>query len=124
MLGLHLAILLASHISVGKIEPESFGRARSSVSVGLSRQLFLARRLRALNSHWLFWSLVHVELKDIRPRIMAYNVQVVFAPDYLRAIDLGDQNLLDRMIIRRKVASAVMARQLDGKRVIRPVSGI
>ena len=46
-----------------------------------------------MKRHRPFRLLVHVELKDIRPRIMACNIQVVFAPDYLRAIDLGDQDL-------------------------------
>src|SRR5215204_1441429 len=48
----------------------------------------------AVNCHWCFRPLVHVELKDIRSSIVANNIQVEFASDNLCAVDLCSQNLL------------------------------
>src|SRR5216683_783334 len=87
-----VGILPTTHRPVVTAEPESFGRARGSVAVGLSWRFFVARRLAAMNGHRLIRLLVDVELKDIRPGIVAHNIQVVLASDDLGAIDLGDQN--------------------------------
>ena len=41
-----------------------------------------------------FRLLVHMELENVRPRVMADDIQIILAPDDLPAIDLGGQNRL------------------------------
>src|SRR6266481_656898 len=60
----------------------------------LSRLFLFLDGFGRLDSHRLLWPLVDPELENIRPRVVADHVQVVFSADNLSVIDFGDQNCL------------------------------
>src|SRR5260370_601829 len=70
----------------------SIGGPCSSLAAGSSWGLFFDYRFNLANGHRLLCLFVDVKLKDVWPRIMADNIQVVLSPDNLGAIDLGGQN--------------------------------
>ena len=47
-----------------------------------------------MGCHWLFLAFVDLELKNIRSRVVPYDVQIIFPANNLRTIYLGDQNRL------------------------------
>ena len=54
------------------------------------------------------WPLVHVQLENVRSRIMAYHIEIILAADDLRAIDLGGQDhLIFRVRSRKKIAERI-----------------
>src|SRR4029077_166301 len=58
----------------------SVGRVCSGLPVGLNRRFLFNCWLDPSNGHGLLWLFVDVKLKNVGPRIMANNIQVVFPP--------------------------------------------
>jgi hypothetical protein len=62
------------------------------MAIRVQRRLAVCGRVGAVHGDGLLRTLVDMKLKDIRPGIMADHIEVEFASDDLRAVDVGDQD--------------------------------
>lgn len=60
--------------------------------VRLNLRCFLSSWLHVSNGHGLLRLFVNVKLKNVRPRIVTDDIQIIFSSDDLGAIEFGNQN--------------------------------